>query len=336
MGRTFCALLGASSPLRIEGEKLLVPTSGGLVVLGAHLGPWESGAAELARRGLRPAVIAAPWPRLPRTEHRVALLRGSAGVLSLSRGRSGWRGATEHLRAGGTVVVLVDSASGSRPGRRAVPFVDGSIGAPDALIDWARRQGASVCVAVGFRDGFRLHGLGDGSVQDRADRAVELLRRGIERRPSQWAWVHALASLLLLGSVSVLSSGCESVGAVPPLPLAPEAWEAEASGLAWTGPLPGGLEARFEATEARVRWQDDAPDGHFEQVRITLWDEQGSPLGSVQSHTGEGSWPAGPLRLDEVSWSVLSLGQSGTLPTLVWEPGTRFGCGGCALESLLR
>ena len=72
------------------------------------------------------------------------------------------------------------------------------------------------------------------------------------------------------------------------------------------------------------------------RLRITLWDEQGSPLGSVQSHTGEGSWPAGPLRLDEVSWSVLSLGQSGTLPTLVWEPGTRFGCGGCALESLLR
>lgn len=332
MGRTLCALLGAGPVIDVQEDDRLHPEPGrGLLVLAAHLGPWEAGAAELARRGLRPLVLAAPWPRLPRTEALVEQLRAVAGVRSVARGAGGWREATRLLRDGGTVVILVDSASPERRGRRPVPFVGGAIAAPDAVIRWARRQGAEVRVAAWQRGSFLIQAPGAGPVHQVAEQVVARLRAAVRASPSEWAWVRALACLPL---ALLLLPACPGEP-VPPLPRDPEHWVVDAEGPSWSGPLPGELTGRFIAERATVRWRDGAPHGRFEEVEVDLSGRSGAWLGSLVAATGEGSWPEGPLELRDVRWSLAEPAREGELETLTWRADGRWSCGGCPLEELL-
>ena len=145
-------LLAGAPPLAVVGWDEACAARAprqGLLVVGAHLGHWEAAAQEMARRGLDPLVIAAPWPRLPRLAGVVASLRRAGGVGTAPRGPAAWRRATAHLRQGGAVVVLVDSVHPRRRGRAGVDFVDGQIGDPSPLLRWAQRQGAALWVAGG-------------------------------------------------------------------------------------------------------------------------------------------------------------------------------------------
>ena len=331
------SLVGVRLPLRVQGWPSELEGRG-VLVLAAHLGAWEEGAAELARRGVRPLVLAAPWPRLPRAEALVAELRAARGVLTRPRSPSGLREATAHLRAGGWVVVLVDSANPERAGRRPLAFADTPIAAPDGLVSWAARQGAALVLAVGDTRSVTLQVL-DASATPRrpplsytratADTIVARLRDALERRPASWAWVRPLAVVALM-----LSLGCAASEPLPPLPLEPDRWRADVTQLAWSGPLGSeGLHAEVLAATARVRIVGDDLVGAFESVVVSLQDGDGADRGSLTAASAVGSLPGGPLALRSVRWTVDGL--DGTLPEVVWS-ASGWTCGGCALERVAR
>ena len=348
LGRNLAALLGADGGagrgpgwLPVEGD---LPPRGPLLILAAHHGSWEAGARELVRRGLSPLVLAAPWPGLPRTERVVAGLRSRGGVASVPRGFGGFRSANRHLRDGGTVVLLIDSANPKKAGRRPVAFAGAAVAAPDAAVRWARREGAALRVALAGGDGsWRLLALpATGAAADAADQAVGLLGAAVRARPSAWAWVRALALLALAlapGSSLVavpLLSACRPERAVPPLPTDPSQWEAEADGVRWTGPLGAAVSARLDARTARVHWHDGAPEGRFDGVDLRLWDATGTALlAHVWAKSADGRWPEGPMTLRLVGWDVGEGKARGSLDALGWDGGHGFTCGGCALEAVL-
>jgi len=344
MGRMLAGAFDPRSTLAVDGWDEAVEATGdaGVLVLGAHLGPWETAAAELARRGRPPTVVAAPWPSLPRAEASVRALRDRRGVIALPRGRSGLEGATRALRTGGTVVVLVDGVSPDRRGRRGLPWILGSLAAPDALVAWALRHGAAVWVAEGRPRGVRLHVLARArrgvrptpeEVEPLADRAVELLHAAVRRRPEAWAWVRPLAVVAL-----AVLGGC-GVDVPEPLPVRAEAWDAAVVDLAWDGVLDDGATAapaRFFAESAVVRWVDGSPEGRFERIEITAPRADGEPSGvRIEAATAEGRWPRGPIELRDVRWEAAGVAP-GRLPVLRrLGEDAGWDCGGCELETLL-
>ena len=330
----------------------LSPASGA-VVLAAHAGAWERGVRELAKRGLRPLVVVAPWPHLPRTQRLVARLRARAGVKTVTRGFAGWRVAVEHLGQGSAVVFLIDSTLPGRRGRRALPFVAWSIAAPDAAVAWAARQGAALWVATAQEGGFHLQVLrcADGSMdaaqqdvncpqRQLADRSVALLREAIERLPRAWAWVRPMAILCIALPFLLLS--CAPLQSVPMLPTDPQQWTLEAEAVRWTGYLESSMQVTFSANRLRGSWLEGGAEGDFRGVRIVLAGESSEPQGEILAASAQGRWPEGPLQLNQVSWALTSSVSekiseeflSGSVPMLLWEGGAKLSCAGCVLEQL--
>ncbi len=347
MGRMLAGVVGAGGRMQVQGWDAAVTSAGGggVLILGAHLGPWEATAAELARRGRSPLVVAAPWPSLPLSEAALNSLRARRSVRALPRCAGTFREATAALRAAGTVVVLIDGVSPRRRGRRPRPWVIDSLAAPDGLVGWALRHGAAVWVAEGTSDGAALHVLAASGESGRAepnrvrklaDRAVALLERAVRRRPHTWAWVRPLAALAL-----AWTTGCAELPA--PLPLAAESWDARLEGVTWEGRLDEYLPraaTRFFAESARVRWVGDSPVGRFNAVEITLPRADGEPSDvRIEAASAEGRWPQGPIALDEVSWEAQGVpgGRVGRLTRRSAEGDVHAGweCGGCDLEPLL-
>lgn len=331
VGSNLASVLGAPPLLQVEG---FPDRPGPAVVLAGHQGPWEAGAAELARRGVRPLVIAAPWPRLPRTAAFVAACRAAHGVRSEPRGRATLAAATRHLRDGGWVVVLVDSLHPRRPGRRATPFVDAEVGAPDGLVAWAARQGAAVLVATAQERTFSLQEVLAPGVPARpstarvhrvADAVVATLRSRALERPAEWLWVRALATLCLAALASCAPTE------LPPLPLEPDRWLAEAEGLRWQGSIEDGP-AHFEAAVARGRRVDGSFVGGFEGVALR-WETDGKEV-VIEGRTAFGSVPGGPLTVTGARVHVDGVG--GEVAELTWSGGRGITCGGCPLEDLVR
>ena len=108
----------------------------GVIVLSAHLGNWEWGAAWLAARGQRVNVLARPHPH-PWVERFFAHRRGARGV-GVLRGRPAWPAAARALRRREWVALMGDRCcpGGSAWGWAAV---------------LARRTGAVVLPAVMVR-----------------------------------------------------------------------------------------------------------------------------------------------------------------------------------------
>jgi len=299
---------------------------------------------------LRPLVIVAPWPLLPRCEHEVLRLRARYGVASVPRGRRGWVRATQHLRDGGAVVVLVDSASAAPAGRRAAAFVDGMIAAPDAVVAWAARNGAALWAAVPAAAGFQLHVLRaaapahsapQAAVRAASDRSVRLLRDAVASRPDHWAWIRPLV-VLSLASFLVLPA-CMGIEPRPPLPLEPGNWTAEASGVEWSGTVQGEFRARLSAASLQGRWLDSGADGRFEDVSLSFSRGEGeAPVGEIQARSGQGRWPMGPFLLRDARWTLraglvpqLPQGQlQGSQKEIGWTEVGHLSCGGCALERI--
>jgi len=356
MGGNLATLLGATQSLDVfgwdgpNGARSSLRDGFGLVVLATHTGPWEAGATQLARMGLRPLVIVAPWPLLPRCERQVLRLRQRSGVATAVRGHRGWMQATRHLRGGGAVVVLVDSASAEVPGRRPLQFIGGTIAAPDAVVAWARRNGAALWAAIAEEAGYRLHvltGAGAGGPaagetnEAVAERGVGLFRDAVLRRPQHWAWIQPLATVLV--GVTVGLSACAPIEALPPLPLDPEMWTAEVEEVEWSGPLRGEFFAELRASTMEGRWLAPGVDGRFRDVRLVLLRGSGEPVvGRIEAREGQGSWPAGPFLLRDARWTlspelVPQLAQAqlqGFEQELGWT-NSELRCGGCALEGIV-
>jgi hypothetical protein len=324
MAGTLSALLSRPRPLPLSGLPPL--GSAGEIVLTAHLAGWEDAAIALAGTGRSVLALAAPWHRSPHAAAAMRDLRARGGVRTVPRGMAGWREAVRHVAGGGTLVALVDSLSPR--GRRAVPFVNGPVGAPDALVALARRRGALLLVAAPDADGWAARVLPvDTDVNTLADEVVRTLRDAASSRPWDWAWVRALAL------VCVVLGGCVApsdpvVTALPwGQPGGLDGWEAEARGLRWTGTAPTLGDGVLSAQSASVRWEDGGPVGIFGELH---WEGGGITLTAPE---GEGRWPQGPFQLRDARL-VAGDGPPTTVPLLGWGGDGGLRCGGCVLEGL--
>jgi Kdo2-lipid IVA lauroyltransferase/acyltransferase len=154
----------------------------GVIVLSAHLGNWELGAAWLAAGGMPIHLVARPHPSR-RVERFYARRRHAWGV-RLMTDRPLWRPAAAALRRREWVALMADRGTPELgTGRRA------SVCAWAAVL--ARRTGALVLPAVIVRQTrgrYALHferPLEPAAV--RADGFVESLRRHLQRHPRQWS-----------------------------------------------------------------------------------------------------------------------------------------------------
>lgn len=167
--------------VRVAGQRHLeaaLESGRGVIVLSAHLGDWEEGAAELAARGC-PLHLAAR----PQSHPRVAALfsdrRSIAGVRALPPGAL-LAPASRVLRRGGWVALMAD---------RGAAFGGASVCAWAAAL--ARRTGALVLPAVCVHEpggGHRLiveAPLEPAACRDGAFRRT--LDRWLARWPDQWA-----------------------------------------------------------------------------------------------------------------------------------------------------
>ena len=159
----------------------------GVILLSAHLGNWELGAAWLAAGGTPLHLVARPHPS-PWVERFFARRRHAWGV-RLMPDRPLWRPAAAALRRCEWVALMADREASARgTGRRT------SVCAWAAAL--ARRTGALVLPAVILRlpDGrYAVHferPLESAAV--RADGFGDSLRRHLQRHPRQWSAFEAL------------------------------------------------------------------------------------------------------------------------------------------------
>jgi KDO2-lipid IV(A) lauroyltransferase len=189
-GRAFAGFLRgcrAGCDTEVVGREHLdraLASGRGVIVLSAHLGHWEAGAAALAARGCELHLAARPQSRQS-LERLFAERRASAGVLALPAGRL-LPSASGVLRRGGWVALMADRGAARTGGA--------SVCAWAAAL--AQRTGALVLPAVCVRgaDGrWRLHvepPLEPTACRDGAFRAT--MRGWLSQWPDQWAAFEAL------------------------------------------------------------------------------------------------------------------------------------------------
>jgi len=153
----------------------------GVILLSAHLGNWELGAAYLATRGQHVHVVARPHgSRL--VEWFFARRRRAWGIRTIA-GRPLWTHAARALRRGEWVAVMADRLSSDPDGSRS-----GSVCAWVAAL--SRRTGAVVLPAVMVHLPNRRYAayfeapVAPGAVRGQSFR--DILHRYLERYPGQW------------------------------------------------------------------------------------------------------------------------------------------------------
>lgn len=171
--------------VRLEGAEHLEAArrSGrGVILLSAHLGSWELGAAWLAAAGTPLHLVARPHPS-PLVERFYAGHRRACGV-GLVASRPLWRSAAAVLRRGEWVALMVDRSASDRPGSAHSP-----VAAWAAAL--AQRTGALVLPGVIVRlPGRRFAARFDRpreAAEARADGVPALLREQVRLHPAQWA-----------------------------------------------------------------------------------------------------------------------------------------------------
>jgi lauroyl/myristoyl acyltransferase len=176
---------GPGDDVEVHGSEHLAAAraSGrGVILLSAHLGNWERGAAWLAAGGTPVHVVARPHPSA-RVDRFYELRRRSWGVRTLP-GRPLWRATAAALRRHEWVAVMADRGAepdGPGAGRRSVCAWASAL---------ARRTGALVLPAVivrlpGRRYAAHFERPLEGA-EVRAERFVESLRGHLVRHPRQW------------------------------------------------------------------------------------------------------------------------------------------------------
>ncbi len=202
-GRAVVDFLMLGSPARdwknevsVEGASILMRERAQgrpVVLVGAHLGPWEIGAASLVGMGVPLAVVTRPH-RNRGTEEFFTDLRRRAGLRVV---RVPWatRKVVRILRENGCVAMLTDRGFGDG---RAVRFFGRRARVPWGAVACALRTGASLipgytlrqggCWRVILRDPVRLQRTGDWRRDVRAGMAqcMSVLERFIRSHPEQW------------------------------------------------------------------------------------------------------------------------------------------------------
>jgi KDO2-lipid IV(A) lauroyltransferase len=170
----------------------------GVVLVTAHLGPWERLAASLVESGfaLTTPVRVSYDPRL---EARVvAPLRRNRGVEAIDRDAPGTpRALVRALRRGGIAGFLVDVDT--RVASVNAPFFGRPARTPSGAARLAIGTGAPVVAAFATRDGISVELLRPASPRSAASdesvlSLVSTMNRAIEaaiaREPTRWIWMH--------------------------------------------------------------------------------------------------------------------------------------------------
>lgn len=199
------ALLRADEPVGLsfaEGAREVLEgarASGvGVVLITAHLGPWERLAAALVAEGfpLTTPVRASYDPRLERLLH--APLRRSRGVRALDRDAPGTaRALVRALRDNELAGFLVDL--NTRVASVRLPFFGAPAWTPTGPARLALRTGAPVVAAFATREGIVVELVRGATerAQPSEDEVAALARamsehveRAIAREPERWIWMH--------------------------------------------------------------------------------------------------------------------------------------------------
>lgn len=193
-------LVTDANPDRMDRVLELAKSRGkGLIIITAHVGPWEVLGAWLTQRIGMPILAVASAPNIPELADALLKIREAAGVKIVYRGDAGLS-VMRHLRAGGCVVLLADH--NLKGEGIEVPF----FGQPaHSLLSIARVAVRSGAVAVtGFC--YRRPNCGVEVVLDEpltwrtddrkaAERELtaeytQRIEAGIRRDPGQWLWMH--------------------------------------------------------------------------------------------------------------------------------------------------
>jgi len=200
------ALLRANEPVRLSfapGARDVLSRAEsagrGVVLITAHLGPWERLAAALVAEGfpLTTPVRASYDPRLEALVH--APLRRNRGVHAIDRDAPGTpRALVRTLRAGEVAGFLIDL--NTRVASVRVPFFGVDAWTPSGPARLALRTGAPVVAAFATRSGIvveEVRAASDPMTSVTDEDVIELTRsmtehveRAIAREPDRWIWMH--------------------------------------------------------------------------------------------------------------------------------------------------
>lgn len=184
--------------VRVEGEPHLRAATGGgrgAIILTAHLGNWEVGAAVLQRMGFPMSVVALPHgdAAMDRLFNRQ---RARCGLDVIPVGPRAVRLSLMRLRAGSLLGLLGDREFGANGMR--LPLPNGAmVTVPRGPAILSLRSGAPALPSFLLREepwAFRLcleppiwpEGHGDEAIRALTARYLEVIGRHVQRAPSQW------------------------------------------------------------------------------------------------------------------------------------------------------
>jgi KDO2-lipid IV(A) lauroyltransferase len=171
----------------------------GVILVTAHLGPWERLAGVLVEAGfpLTTPVRTSYDPRLEATVH--ARLRGQHGVRAVDRdAKTTPYALLRALKRGEVVGFLIDLQT--RVASVRVPFLGVPAWTPSAPARLALRTGAPVVVAIATRAGVTVRHIRaacepcpratDGEVEALTLTLNDALSEAIRAEPDRWIWMH--------------------------------------------------------------------------------------------------------------------------------------------------
>lgn len=162
----------------------------GVVLVTAHLGPWERLAAALVAAGfpLTTPVRTSYDPRLEALLH--APLRRARGVNAIDRDAPGTpRAILRALRANEVAGFLIDL--NTRVASTPVAFFGAPAWTPTAPARFALRTGAAVVAVFATRAGITVERVAvDGDVESVTAAMTAVVERAIRNEPERWIWMH--------------------------------------------------------------------------------------------------------------------------------------------------
>ena len=203
----FVVLPGSGRSMRsivhIHGEEHLqkaVASGGGVILLSAHMGNWEFGAAALAERGYPMNAIGADQ-RDDRITDRIIELRALCGVKTVSKGFD-LKAAIRCLKQGEVLAILIDQDV--RDKGVVVPFLGLPASTPYGPAKIACKLGSVILPSFMIRRGSSAeHDLyilpspwekgrpePDESVEHAMLLCNDLISEWIRRFPEQWMWLY--------------------------------------------------------------------------------------------------------------------------------------------------
>lgn len=194
----------ARSSVRVEGiEHWKKARSGGkgVILLSSHVGNWEMMAASSARFEGMNLMLVTKRLKPAWLHEAVEQARGRAGVRATYEPRT-LRDVLSHLKAGGTVGIILDQYAGPPVGIR-VPVFGIPVSTPSLVALLARRTGVAVLPVVNYRlpDGSYRAQIRPAVPWERADDPGEeigrntaiysdIIEKDILAHPGQWLWTH--------------------------------------------------------------------------------------------------------------------------------------------------